>query len=412
MVPVLDDGTDTYRVIVGAHDAVSVVDATDGYYLKYNKGVNGTSFVFVTSANSVRTTTSTGVAVVAGTWYRVRIQLTNNSTVSCFIVPDVNGWDYGAAVATNTTNIPTGAGRETSISAVGILKSAGTNSRSVAFTRHTARNEPIRSAGAIAVSAGTDDGIGLPAPALGQILGVNSAGLPVWSERVLRDRKLGYLSIDNVSSTEWITTSIGTGASLVNTASTDSGYACWLQPITGTTSTGGALRTNYTPGNTPPITFTPNGHMFVYECLWKQDTLSTTAQTHQTAFGFMDVATVALPSSNAVHFLFDAHADTHMNVMTMAAGTATQVATSLVIVANTVYRCKIVVRMVPGSTLTMQADFYMAPVGTSYTTPIATVTTNIPTAPVGGGLVFVKSNGTTSVGEFYTTQMVYQRLAA
>lgn len=412
MIPTLDNGTDTYRVTMGAHDATSAVDATDGYYLKYNLGVNGTGFVFVTSANGTRTTTSTGVTVVAGVWYRVKIQLTNNTTVSCYLVPDVNGWDYGAAVATNTTNIPTGAGRETSSSSISILKSAGTNSRSVAFTLHTARNEPIRSASAIAVSAGTDDGIGLPAPALGQILGVGSDGFPVWSERVLRARKLGYLSIDNVSSTEWINTLNGTGSVLANTVSTDSGYACWLQPNTGTTSTGGVLRTNYTPGNTPPITFTPNGHMFVYECLWKQDTLSSSAQTHQTAFGFMDVTTVALPSSNAVHFLFDAHADTHMNVMTMAAGTATQVATSLVIVSTTVYRCKIVVRMVPGSTLTMQADFYMAPAGTSYSTPIATVTTNIPTAPVGGGLVFVKSNGTTAIGEFYTTQMAYQRLAA
>lgn len=128
-ITTLSDGTDTHTLTLGYFDTLTGA-STDGLYLEINSNTD-TEAQFITRANSAETKTDTGVTIAAGTWYRLRIVVTNNTTVSCYLAAE--GSPLGAAKATHTTNIPSGSSRLVGIGN-NLRKSAGSNARTVDYT--------------------------------------------------------------------------------------------------------------------------------------------------------------------------------------------------------------------------------------------------------------------------------------
>ncbi|RKS00408.1 hypothetical protein [Flavobacterium sp. 102] len=129
-VETLSDATERFNFRAGfgsSNFSNSEVDAV--MFLYDNGGVqNGTSAIgnwqVVTSSNSIRTVSDTGVAIVAGTWVKLRIEINAAATSVVFKID-------GVSVATHTTNIPTfSAGRFLNVKQ-GIAKTAGTTNRNV-----------------------------------------------------------------------------------------------------------------------------------------------------------------------------------------------------------------------------------------------------------------------------------------
>lgn len=116
----LGTGVERYTTYVGFGDNTGAGDMTDGCYFRYNDNVNSGRWEAVTAAAGVRTATNTGItAVTTFSIFEVRINSAGTSVE--FYIDDV-------LVATNTTNIPTGANY------FGLIfkqeKSVGTTSRS------------------------------------------------------------------------------------------------------------------------------------------------------------------------------------------------------------------------------------------------------------------------------------------
>jgi hypothetical protein len=122
----LSDGTDTYTARFGLGDVATGAEPTDGVYFRYTHSVNSGKWVCVTRSNGTETATnSTGAAVAATTWLTLECEINAAGTSATF-------YANGVLQATNTTNIPTGAGRETGVQ-MSILKSAGTTARLVSL---------------------------------------------------------------------------------------------------------------------------------------------------------------------------------------------------------------------------------------------------------------------------------------
>lgn len=119
----LSDGTDTYTLRAGLGDSAVAGEPTDGCYLRYTHGTNSGKFQCVTRSNGTETATDSGLTVAADTWYTLDLVIDETAATVTFLI-------NGEEVAANTTNVPTSAGRETGVQ-VSILKSAGTNSRTL-----------------------------------------------------------------------------------------------------------------------------------------------------------------------------------------------------------------------------------------------------------------------------------------
>lgn len=117
------DGTDTYTVRFGFNDCgiTSPSDAQDGAFFRYTHSVNGGRWECVTRNNNVETATDSGVAGISASYQCLAIEVNAAGTSVAFRI-------NGTLVATNTTNIPTGASRSTGVTAH-IVKSAGTTAR-------------------------------------------------------------------------------------------------------------------------------------------------------------------------------------------------------------------------------------------------------------------------------------------
>jgi hypothetical protein len=125
--PTLSDGTETYLARFGFLDSQSA-DAVDGVYFEYDSTVSA-NWRTNTSNNSTRTKTSSAIAVDTN-FNRLSIIVNAAGTSASFYV---NGTELtGSSASPITTNIPTGAGRETSIMHH-IIKSAGTTNRTMEF---------------------------------------------------------------------------------------------------------------------------------------------------------------------------------------------------------------------------------------------------------------------------------------
>lgn len=121
------DGTNTYQFLSGFWDNASGVNQVDGIYFLYDaQGVTTGSaasgnWQIVTSSNSVRTFTTTSVAIDNTNLQKLRIDVNAAATSVDFYINDT-------LVGTHTTNIPSGAARLTT-SGIYLQKSAGTTAR-------------------------------------------------------------------------------------------------------------------------------------------------------------------------------------------------------------------------------------------------------------------------------------------
>lgn len=108
-IPTLATVGEDFSAMFGANDKLTF-DAnsacTDGACFILNRAVNTTKWITSTTANGSNTATNTNTAVVAGTWYRLGILVSQTNANALFYV-------NGALVATHTTNIPSGASRST-----------------------------------------------------------------------------------------------------------------------------------------------------------------------------------------------------------------------------------------------------------------------------------------------------------
>lgn len=127
LVPTLSDGTDTYTMRLGLGDSTVGAAATDGVLIDYTHSVNSGKFRAVTRSNSTETATDTGVTVAIDTWYRLDVVVNADASEVEFWLREGDTGDP-TLVATHSTNIPTGVGRETGVQ-LSILKSAGTSAR-------------------------------------------------------------------------------------------------------------------------------------------------------------------------------------------------------------------------------------------------------------------------------------------
>lgn len=107
-IPVLSNGTDEYITNFGFSDATTGADATDGVYFQYDR-TNSVNWLAVTANNSTLTKLNTGVAastIAIGGFTKFKIVVNAAGNNADFYISDV--------LRTNiTTNIPIGAGRNT-----------------------------------------------------------------------------------------------------------------------------------------------------------------------------------------------------------------------------------------------------------------------------------------------------------
>lgn len=123
--------TERFQLALGFIDTYTAANQVDGIYFLYDEGGVSTSstasgnWQCVTVSNSTRTFTTTSTAVTQGTWVTLRIEV---NAAANSVVFKING----TTVATHTTNIPTGSGRETGFGWL-LIKSIGTTARTVDF---------------------------------------------------------------------------------------------------------------------------------------------------------------------------------------------------------------------------------------------------------------------------------------
>lgn len=116
----LSDGTDTYTWRFGFGDNMSG-EPVDGAYFRYTHGTNAGEYQCVTRSNSTETANDSNVAAQATAMSKFRIEINEAASSIGFYID-------GTLVCTNTTNIPTGAGRQTGIFQ-NMMKSVGTAQR-------------------------------------------------------------------------------------------------------------------------------------------------------------------------------------------------------------------------------------------------------------------------------------------
>ena len=106
-----------YRL--GFQDSVTTAAPTDAVYIH----IAGTTADGRTYNNTATSTTGTNYTVSAGTWYRAKVVVNSTSLVTFSILSMA-----GASLWSNTltTNIPSAAGRETGMAALGYKTTAGT----------------------------------------------------------------------------------------------------------------------------------------------------------------------------------------------------------------------------------------------------------------------------------------------
>jgi hypothetical protein len=128
-IPTNSDGTDTFQVLYGFLDTFAAVNQVDGAYFLYDsQGVSTGStasgnWQIVTTSNSVRTFTTTAVAIDNANLQKLRIDVNSSGTEVNFYIDEI-------LVGTHTTNIPTASGRRFG-NGLYLQKSAGITPRTV-----------------------------------------------------------------------------------------------------------------------------------------------------------------------------------------------------------------------------------------------------------------------------------------
>ena len=126
----LSTALERFRTFHGFAVFTGQATESDGVFFTYEEGgiFNGTAaspnWQCVTSANSVRTLTTTSTAVTASAWNKLRIEVNAAGTSVAFFL-------NGTLVATHTTNIPLGSNSRYLLVKQGLYKATGSSSRSM-----------------------------------------------------------------------------------------------------------------------------------------------------------------------------------------------------------------------------------------------------------------------------------------
>lgn len=121
LLSALSDGTDTYIARCGYIDTATAAP-TDMIGFRYTHSTNGGRWECVCRSNNVEAAVDSGVSVAANADYTMRFTTNADATSVAFTI-------NGVAVATITTNIPSGLARFGQ-PGLSIIKSLGTNARS------------------------------------------------------------------------------------------------------------------------------------------------------------------------------------------------------------------------------------------------------------------------------------------
>jgi hypothetical protein len=127
-VTTLSNGVDNIVVRAGLLDcATALVLPTDSVHIEYDLAGNGNgNWWLVTTSNGTRTAADTGTAVVANTYQRLEFDINAAATLVNCAIGGV------AKAASSSTNIPSGAGRQTGLMLVA-NKQLGTGALTVRF---------------------------------------------------------------------------------------------------------------------------------------------------------------------------------------------------------------------------------------------------------------------------------------
>ena len=131
-VTTLSTSAERYQLLIGFADTNSAANQVDGAYILYDEGGVSTgsaasaNWQCVTSNNSTRTFTTSGVAVTAATITTLRVEVNDAGTSVGFFA------DETSLCTAHTTNIPTTNARATGILGL-IIKSVGTTARTVDY---------------------------------------------------------------------------------------------------------------------------------------------------------------------------------------------------------------------------------------------------------------------------------------
>jgi hypothetical protein len=98
-LPVLS-GTPQYNVKLGVMDSNTLGTPTNGVYFNYSSTLNSGQWQAITRNASTSTTVPSSIAVVAATWYKLRLQVNAAGNLVTFYINDVS-------IGTSNANIPT-----------------------------------------------------------------------------------------------------------------------------------------------------------------------------------------------------------------------------------------------------------------------------------------------------------------
>lgn len=379
-VPTISDGTNTFTVQLGFFDpSTTGTSLFHGVTLLYTHGTNGGRFQLGTANNGTASSVDTGVTLVAGNYYHIRIEVLNNTLVTAYIKTTFSGsaWaddgTWTSPVATLSTNIPTNV--RTHFPGFTIQKSAGTTSRKIKVGHQVATRDaaftPVERARFVAAGRLTArDGVGQALGAKGTALAILPSKVPGWLPPLRLAHPIvfhaygrggwngnpahdfGYSLIGGSGSAEIARADGLFGASTMNTGFTSSSGIVYHSAL--------ALALDATVS---PLFF---------ETVFEIDTLSTSGQQCVQQAGFLDSFTGA--PTNGIWIEIDAVQNAQALCKCTAGGTTTSVASGLSISANTTY----IVRIVATST---SVQFWIKPDdGSAFGSPVATISTNIPTA--------------------------------
>lgn len=406
-IPVLSDNTDSFYFGTGFVDLTfNPTLAVNNAYVMYTHSINGGRFQLITAKNSIRSTVDTGVTVVAGTYYHIRVTVTNAGLVSCWIKTTFSGttWsddsNWGAPTVTLSTNIPSGTGQPV-FASYGILKYAGTNSRLFKAGFQLLYHDP-----AFTPSGNIVAGTGLQAGNAETGIAVDGTAQPSWLAPLRNQEPIQFYAYARGG---WIPSASadfgpeqgGTGGNGSATVQALDNNLWGSTNLNTSTPTDGYCfyRTSYS------LNLDSYTNPMVVETVLEVPTLSSVAQQFKVTFGLFDQ--VASTLTRGITIELDSVVNANFQCVVTGPSGTTTVNSGLAAVAGNQYLCRLIIT-------STSVDFYIVRNGvTALTTPIATIATNIPTVTpaLAAGMGIRKLAGATSRNARYGHLLAYQRSA-
>ena len=388
-IPVLSDGTNTYQVQIGFFDNLtSGASLFHGATLIYTHTLNGGKFQANSANGAVLTTADTGVTLVAGNYYHARIEILNNTQVTFYLKTVFSGsaWSddgvWSFPVATISTNVPTGTSFKV-FPGIFIQKSAGTTSSLIKLGYQVFYRVPATIVGANITryaDAGllaSGDGVGMALGGHGTALATTHLGVPGWVAPGRIRPPIVYFAYGRAG---WQSSPPHDfGAAVGGTGSTGGVGTTVLDNGLGIGGTGqfnsGFASDSYAAFHTATaIKLDATVQPLVLESVLGIASLSASGQQTVTQFGLFDSAAGGPSVSNGVWIEFDAVNSAAAQCKTRNGATTTTVSSGLTIAINTMYLIRIVV------TSTSVQFWIAADDATQLGSPVATISTNIPTS--------------------------------